>query len=180
MNPFCKTREDDHMKTPKTPKAPEATDTKLAQNETLNGSNTLPALIEIAEGKTVQLGEVVAVTFEASGLTVEAWNELAESDRDTLLKESIEYMVAASAPKKTTVIAKDTVNVAPVPDTEKKKEEAGPLATVVRRIRHNGKRIAPGEYSAAAIRAFFKDDEEASFTKLVNGGSIVLPEGASL
>ncbi len=60
-------------------------DTAVAANETLNGSNTLPALIEIADGKSVQLGDVVRQAFEKSGMSVEAWNALAETDRDGLL-----------------------------------------------------------------------------------------------
>jgi len=71
--------------------------TALAADETLNGSNTLPALIEIAEGKSVQLGDVVRAAFEKSGLSVEAWNALAEADRDGLLNQAIEVMKLAAA-----------------------------------------------------------------------------------
>lgn len=71
--------------------------TALAANETLNGSNTLPALIEIADGKSVQLGDVVRQAFEKSGLSVEAWNALAETDRDGLLSQTIEVMKLAAA-----------------------------------------------------------------------------------
>lgn len=61
----------------------------LFENETLNGSNTLPALIEIAEGKTVQLVEIVMRARATSGLSVEAWNALPEAERDDLLGKTI-------------------------------------------------------------------------------------------
>jgi hypothetical protein len=65
--------------------------------EILNGSNTLPANIEIAEGLEVQLGAVVAAAYTASGLSVEDWNGLAEDERDILLNETIENMKAVVA-----------------------------------------------------------------------------------
>ncbi|CAH0339578.1 hypothetical protein [Rhizobium sp. CECT 9324] len=61
----------------------------LSENETLNGSNTLPASIEIAEGHTVQLGDVVMAAHQKSGLSVDAWNALSEEERDGLLNKVI-------------------------------------------------------------------------------------------
>lgn len=63
--------------------------TKPQAADTLNGSNTLPALIEIAEGKTVQLVQIVMRAHATSGLTVEAWNALPEAERDELLGKTI-------------------------------------------------------------------------------------------
>jgi len=82
--------------------------TALAANETLNGSNTLPALIEISEGKSVQLGDVVRAAFDKSGLNLEAWNALAETDRDELLNQAIEVMKLAAA-------ANAVENIPPLP-----------------------------------------------------------------
>jgi hypothetical protein len=62
---------------------------KLAETETLNGSNTLPAVIEIAAGHSVQLGEVVMAAHQKSGLSVEVWNALSEEERDGLLNTMI-------------------------------------------------------------------------------------------
>lgn len=65
----------------------------------LLGSGVLPAMVNIAEGKDVQLGDVVAEAHKASGLSVEEWNELPESERDEKLNAAIEAMRAAeSAP----------------------------------------------------------------------------------
>jgi hypothetical protein len=70
---------------------------KPAAPEVLNGSNTLPALIEVAEGKSLQLGAVVVVAHQASGLTVDAWNALPEAERDEHLNKTIENIKAAVA-----------------------------------------------------------------------------------
>lgn len=50
--------------------------------ESLLGSNVLPANIELGEGVSVQLGELVRQAFEHTGLTVAAWNALEEGDRE--------------------------------------------------------------------------------------------------
>lgn len=68
---------------------------KPAAPEVLNGSNTLPAVIEVAEGKSLQLGAVVIVAHQASGLTPEAWNALPEAERDEHLNKTIENIKAA-------------------------------------------------------------------------------------
>lgn len=66
----------------------------LGQSPTviLNGSDLLPAHVDLAEGKTVQLGEVVARAHVASGVTPEAWNALSAADREYLLAAEIEKM----------------------------------------------------------------------------------------
>lgn len=68
-----------------------------AENETLNGSNTLPALVEVSDGKSVQLGEIVAAAHQMSGLSVEAWNALSEGERDDLLNKVVTDLKAQAA-----------------------------------------------------------------------------------
>ncbi|MGY5941547.1 hypothetical protein [Stenotrophomonas forensis] len=53
--------------------------------ESLLGSNVLPANIELAEGVSIQLGEVVRQAFEHTGLTVADLNALEEGDREAEL-----------------------------------------------------------------------------------------------
>ncbi len=53
--------------------------------ESLVGSNVLPANIELAEGISVQLGEVVRQAFEHTGLSIADWNALDEGDREAEL-----------------------------------------------------------------------------------------------
>lgn len=64
----------------------------LKDNDTLNGSNTLPAKIEFGPDKSVQLGEIVAKAHQASGLSVDAWNALPEAERDALLNKTIDEL----------------------------------------------------------------------------------------
>lgn len=73
-------------------KQPVKTSEKLKDNETLNGSNTLPALIEFGPDRSVQLGEIVTQAHQSSGLTVDAWNALPEGERDELLNKKIEEL----------------------------------------------------------------------------------------
>lgn len=62
--------------------------------DVLNGSSTLPAQIELAEGKSVTLGDVVRYAFTASGLSVEDWNKQEAAKLDELLQASIVVMKA--------------------------------------------------------------------------------------
>ena len=73
-------------------KQPAKTAEKLKDNETLNGSNTLPAKIEFGPDKSVQLGEIVVKAHQASGLSVDAWNALPAAERDELLNKTIEEL----------------------------------------------------------------------------------------
>lgn len=61
-------------------------------NNTLLGSSNLPAVIELAEGKEIQLGDLVAATQLKSGLAVAEWNALDDAKRDELLSAEIELM----------------------------------------------------------------------------------------
>jgi hypothetical protein len=69
----------------------------VVDEATLYGSSVLPAMIAIAEGKEVQLGEVVAAAHTRSGLTAAKWNKLAEGKREALLTAEIELMKAEAA-----------------------------------------------------------------------------------
>lgn len=65
--------------------------------EILHGSDTFPAHIEIAEGVTVQLGDIVGAAFTASGLDAEAWNALSAEERDGLLTAEVDKRKAEAA-----------------------------------------------------------------------------------
>ncbi|HEL5053347.1 TPA: hypothetical protein UOA92_001121 [Stenotrophomonas maltophilia] len=66
-----------------------STSTKAPAKDVLVGSNVLPANIELAEGVSVQLGEVVRRTHEASGLSVADWNALDDGDREARLSATV-------------------------------------------------------------------------------------------
>ena len=65
--------------------------------DTLIGTNILPALIEIAPGKEIQLGEVVTKAHAKSNLSLEDWNALPEADRDALLTAMVDELKAEAS-----------------------------------------------------------------------------------
>ncbi len=79
--------------------------------ETLLGSNMLPANIELAEGVSVQLGEVVRQAFEHSGLSIADWNALDGDDREAELAAMVRELQSVA-----------------IAEAEAKKGEAGAAA----------------------------------------------------
>ncbi|HIE5513042.1 TPA: hypothetical protein ACXNQL_002283, partial [Stenotrophomonas maltophilia] len=73
-----------------------STSTKAPAKDVLVGSNVLPSNIELAEGVTVQLGEVVRRTHEASGLSAADWNALDDGDREARLAATVLELQAAA------------------------------------------------------------------------------------
>lgn len=63
----------------------------------LNGSDSFPAEVELAEGRTIPLGNLVAHAHTASGLSAEDWNKLEAEQRDELLQKSIDALKAEGA-----------------------------------------------------------------------------------
>lgn len=133
--------------------AKQTTPQKLAENETLNGSNTLPALIEITPTLSVQLGEVVLAAFQLSGLTAEAWNALPEAERDVVLNAAIETLKAGER-EKAAAAKKAEDEAAELAAAEAAAQKArlptfGPRAK--QEIRYGGKTYAPGERLPADV-----------------------------
>lgn len=65
--------------------------------EVLLGSDVHPAVIDIGNGKTVQLGEVVQEAFEASGFTLRQWNDQDEDERYAKIDAALDAMAAKGA-----------------------------------------------------------------------------------
>ncbi|CAH0532138.1 hypothetical protein UAM5_00021 [Ralstonia phage UAM5] len=65
---------------------------KLTNAETLLGSDVHPAEIDLGDGRTVQLGAVVARAHAASGLTVEQWNALPAEARHAQIDAMLDTM----------------------------------------------------------------------------------------
>lgn len=91
------------------------------------GSSTLPALILIAQGKEVQLGDVVNAAFTRSGLSVEDWDAQDEATRDGLLNAEIEIITAAHIASE-----KEAADQAAA-DIEATKQKAGSVEVVLLR-----------------------------------------------
>lgn len=66
--------------------------------ETLLGSDVHPAVIDIGDGKTVQLGEVVQQAFAASGMSMREWNDQDEDERYAKIDAVLDAL-AAPAPE---------------------------------------------------------------------------------
>lgn len=120
-----------------TPKAVKA----LAAGETLSGSNTLPAVVEIAPGKSVQLGEIIAFAHAASGLTVEAWNGLAEEERDAHLNKAVADLAPAVRAASPDMTLSDLL---------------GPR--VLQEVRYRGRTYSPGEHLPHDIDPKIEDE----------------------
>lgn len=99
--------------------------------ETLLGSSILPSMVLLAEGVEVQLGTVVERAHKESGLSIDAWNDLAEADREKLLADTVEAMKAEAAQPvqapepKPAEPATDPETPAPEPEPAPAAEEAG-------------------------------------------------------
>lgn len=60
----------------------------------LIGSESLPSLVDLAEGKAAQLGDIVAGAHADSGLSAEEWNSLEQAERDELIQAHLESLRA--------------------------------------------------------------------------------------
>ncbi|MDF2483273.1 MAG: hypothetical protein K0R79_3630 [Stenotrophomonas indicatrix] len=61
---------------------------------TLLGSSLQPARFEFADGSELSLDDVVRKAHAASGLTVEAWNEMSEEAREMAIAETVQGLIA--------------------------------------------------------------------------------------
>lgn len=64
----------------------------------LLGSDAFDAVIDLGEGRAVQLGDVVRDAQAATELSVDDWNALEQPWRDAAIAEAIEKRRAAPAP----------------------------------------------------------------------------------
>lgn len=122
----------------------------LAENETLNGSNILPADIQVGDDVTVTLGEIVAAAHQRSGLTVEAWNALDEPARDQLLTAEIDMtkaVIAAAAQQSA------ATRFASGADGDPRR---GPR--VRQEVRYRGRTYSPGEYLPHDLDSAIEDE----------------------
>ena len=66
----------------------------LPSGAALTGSNVHNASYEIAGGETVQLGELVVMAFQDSGLSYEQWEELPDQERYEFIDASLRELQA--------------------------------------------------------------------------------------
>lgn len=65
--------------------------------EALLGTDKLPSMVDIAEGRHAQLGDIVRGAFQESGLSAADWNALDPTDRDDFILAHLDVMRAAFA-----------------------------------------------------------------------------------
>jgi hypothetical protein len=65
--------------------------------EVLMGTDQLPANVELADGVSVPLGDIVRRAHADSGLDVAAWNALPETDRDAAILAARDVLAAEAA-----------------------------------------------------------------------------------
>lgn len=58
----------------------------------LKGSDTLPAVIDLGHGKTITIGELVALAQARAGLDAEEWNLNDDEDRESLLQAQVDTL----------------------------------------------------------------------------------------
>jgi hypothetical protein len=125
----------------------------LAAAETLNGSNTLPAVVEIAPDQFVALAELVAAAHKRSGMTAAVWNELGEEERDKLLHREVEIagqsLASATSPAEVTA----AMRLAFGADGDQRR---GPR--VRQEVRYRGQTYAPGEFLPHDIDPEIEDE----------------------
>ncbi len=100
-----------------------STSTKALAKGVLVGSNVLPSNIELAEGVTVPLGEVVRRTHDASDLSVADWNALDDGDREARLAATVLELQAAAEAEA------EAKKGAATADGEKAKANTSPAST---------------------------------------------------
>lgn len=133
------------------------------------GSDVQPAMIELAEGVSVQLGDAVRRALEKSGLSADAWNDLPADQREEAIAVEIETMKseAASASTDKNTRSEESGDVAgsvsaepvkpqdpnqPTPDMSSDAETVGSRPDV--EASSSGTVAAPGEPMPASEESF--------------------------
>ena len=111
----------------------------LPSGKTLMGSNVHNASYDIAGGETIQLGELVVMAFQDSGLSYEQWEELPDQERYEFIDASLRELQAGEGvledeeQKQPAPVAAETppvlppaepVQEAPTPVVEEQKQPA--------------------------------------------------------
>ena len=62
-------------------------------SQALKGSTVHPAVIDLGDGQTIELDDVIDATYETSGLTTDEWNALTDEERHAKIDETLDAMV---------------------------------------------------------------------------------------
>lgn len=91
-----------------------ATVVKDSENDTksksLYGSSVQPSTFDLADGLTLQLGDVVRTAFEASGLSVDDWNTQEDAAREASIAEVVSTLALKQVADQNGEAAKSTID----------------------------------------------------------------------
>lgn len=62
-------------------------------SQALKGSTVHPAVIDLGDGQSIELEDVIDAAYETSGLTTDEWNALADEERHAKIDETLDAMV---------------------------------------------------------------------------------------
>jgi hypothetical protein len=120
------------------------------ENEMLLGSSELPALVAIAEGKEVALGDIVRGAFIISALTVSDWNDQDEDDRENAIQDYVNFLIKQEETENPATRAKETSPEQKDEADNKSAESAAPAAPKTEN--------APNPEQKAAVSTEFNRD----------------------
>ena len=69
---------------------------QMQDPDALIGSDTQPSIFNLADGTTLQLGDVVRTAFVNSGLSVTAWNAQPNDQREELIQDTVNGLKLAA------------------------------------------------------------------------------------
>lgn len=158
------------------PPAPDATaDTEDDGPELLKGSDTLPAVIDLGHGKTITVGEVVALAHARSGLDAEEWNLNDDEDRESLLQAQVDTLREAVAREAAQAEAPTAPAAAPAAEGQTAaggKEDGDTPASTSMVVTNGEQSVDIGAMTAAQARAFAAE----AGVELPKGNSIKVGE----
>lgn len=62
-------------------------------SQALKGSTVHPAVIDLGNGETIELDDVIDAAYETSGMTTDEWNALSDEERHAKIDETLDAMV---------------------------------------------------------------------------------------
>lgn len=64
-------------------------------SQALKGSTVHPEVIDLGDGQSIELDDVIDAAYETSGLTTEEWNALSDDERHAKIDETLDAMVGS-------------------------------------------------------------------------------------
>lgn len=92
-------------------------------SQALKGSTVHPEVIDLGNGETIEIDDVIDAAYETSGLTTEEWNALSDEERHAKIDETLDAMVGGEDDTDTTTSTNPTPTPDPKPAAEQSDED---------------------------------------------------------